>query len=82
MGKNDKGKAIKILINLYKRKYKKIISYGFGDSRNDFEMLDVVDYPYLIQKINKKYALDKYNKAQGIGPVGWNNTVLKLFKKK
>ena len=80
-GGNDKGKAVKELLKLYKKEYKDIESYGFGDSDNDFKMLDVVDHPYLVQKVDSSYASDKYNKAQGIGPEGWNKTVLEIFSK-
>ncbi|MCH8004130.1 MAG: mannosyl-3-phosphoglycerate phosphatase [Nanoarchaeota archaeon] len=75
MGNFDKGKAVKILINLFKRKYNKITTYGFGDSKNDFEMLNSIDNAYLVMKKNKKYASKKYKKADGVGPIGWSKVV-------
>lgn len=48
MGDNDKGKASEILIDLFRKKFKKIKSIGFGDSENDQPMLDVVDRGYMI----------------------------------
>lgn len=77
-GNNDKGKAVKILKKLFKKRFKEIRTYAFGDSANDFDMLDVVDEPYLVQKQNKKYASEKYKKAKGIGPLGWNKEILRI----
>lgn len=76
LGNYDKGKAVKKLIFLYKRKYKKIKTIALGDSENDFPMLKAVDIGYLVQKINKGYASDKFKKVKGIGPIGWNKTIL------
>ncbi len=79
-GKNDKGKAVRILAGLYRRKYKKIITCGLGDSENDFGMLKTVDQAYLIQKPDGSFASEKFGKAEGIGPEGWNRAVFSLFK--
>ncbi|MBR9676726.1 HAD-IIB family hydrolase [Candidatus Woesearchaeota archaeon] len=82
MGKGtDKGKAVQILINIYKKEYgKKTCSVGIGDSKNDFSMLDNVDIGYLVMKKNKKYESNNYHKAGAIGPAGFNKTVLKEVK--
>ncbi len=78
--KSDKGKAIRILKKTLKKKYGKIKTIGIGDSENDFDMLDNVDAPYLVKSHNNKYKSKKYNKANGIGPEGFNNIVLKILK--
>lgn len=75
MGKSDKGKAVKILTRLFRKKFGRIKTIGLGDSRNDFEMLDKTDVRYLVQRGNRSYASEKYKKARGIGPVGWNKAV-------
>jgi predicted mannosyl-3-phosphoglycerate phosphatase (HAD superfamily) len=62
---------------LYKKKYGEIITVGLGDSENDFKMLDKVDRPYLVMRMDRTYASDKYFKAGGIGPSGWNLAVRK-----
>lgn len=77
MRRNDKGKAVEILSNLFKKMYKKITTIGIGDSYNDFEMLERVDIPYLVMDKYGNYSSDKYKKANGIGPVGWNMVVKK-----
>lgn len=79
-GKNDKGKAVRILADLYRKKYNKIITCGLGDSENDFEMLEFADKAYLIQKPDGSFASEKFGKAEGAGPEGWNRAILELFK--
>ncbi len=80
-GRNDKGKAVKILTNLYRKKYDKILTCGLGDSENDFEMFVVVDKSYLIQKPDGSFASKKFNKVKGVGPEGWNKVVSGLLKR-
>ncbi len=72
---SDKGKAVKLLINMYKKVCGEITSIGLGDSQNDFAMLEVVDMPYLVQRHDKSYASNKFGYAQGVGPVGWNKVI-------
>lgn len=81
-GKNNKGKAVKILISLYKKKYKKqnIFTIGIGDSENDFPMLKKVDRGFLVQKPDKTYSSKKFKKIKGVGPIGWNNLIKKEIK--
>lgn len=71
---SDKGQAVKILIDAYKRKYGDVISYGAGDSLNDLAMLKVVDFPYLVQKTDRSWTamhLNKMTKVGAVGPEGW-----------
>ena len=46
-GGTDKGKAAKILVDLYS-KIEKVESYAVGDGENDIPMLGVVDHPFAI----------------------------------
>ena len=78
IGDNDKGKAVKILIKLFKKKFGEVFSVGVGDSENDFDMLDAVDSGYLVQGVDKSYASNKYKKAKGVGPGGFNWVVKQL----
>jgi mannosyl-3-phosphoglycerate phosphatase len=82
-GTHDKGKAVKFLADLYKQKDGKVMTIGLGDSLNDLPMLQVVDYPILVQKPGGQYEesvrLSGLIKAQGIGPEGWRTAVLKLL---
>ncbi len=77
MGNSDKGKAVNILSGLYRKQSGDIRTIGLGDSSNDFPMLDNVDKPYLVIRPDGSYSSGKYIKAEGIGPIGWNKTVLK-----
>jgi len=84
-GKNDKGKAVKILLRLYRKKYKRrkgIKSIGIGDSENDFPMLDAVDMAFLVQRPDKSYSSEKkkYKRAKGISTKGWNNALMSELK--
>jgi mannosyl-3-phosphoglycerate phosphatase len=73
---NDKGKAVGIMINLYKKKYYKdnVKFFGVGDSQNDSTMLRLMDVPMLVQgpegtwsNLNVKNII----KIPAIGPDGW-----------
>jgi mannosyl-3-phosphoglycerate phosphatase len=84
MGNNDKGKAVKILAKLFKRKYKKVNSIALGDSLNDLPMLKAVDKPFLVKNYhgvhNKSIKkIKKIVKVNGKGPEGWNKAVLSLL---
>jgi mannosyl-3-phosphoglycerate phosphatase len=61
----------------------RIETVGIGDSINDAPLLAMVDYPILVQKPDGSYdpdiQLSGLIYAQGVGPVGWNEAVLKLL---
>ncbi len=85
MGESDKGKATKILIDMYRKRLGNIVTVAVGDSLNDFPMLKVVDYPILVQKPDgfhdpKVPDFPGLIKVEGIGPVGWNKAMLDLLK--
>ena len=75
LGDNNKGEAVKILSDLFRRKYGDIKTIAIGDSENDFQMLDSVNEGFLVKKKNALYVSNKYRKAEGIGPEGWSNVV-------
>ncbi|NIM90779.1 MAG: HAD-IIB family hydrolase [Candidatus Aminicenantes bacterium] len=85
LGNNDKGKAILLLKNIYKEKSEHLKSIALGDSLNDFPMLEVVDYPILVQKPDESYdpsiKLKNLILASGKGPSGWSKAVFKLLNK-
>jgi mannosyl-3-phosphoglycerate phosphatase len=82
-GANDKGKAVRILTDLFRQKFREIITVGLGDSPNDLPMLSVVDYPVLVQKPGGRYEdsifLSGLIKAEGVGPAGWKMAILNLL---
>jgi|SRR5215831_2596962 mannosyl-3-phosphoglycerate phosphatase family protein len=72
---NDKGKAVELLVKLFKKKYNEsIIFFGIGDSENDASMLRHMDRPLLVQKTDGSWSDIDVNgviKVAGIGPEGW-----------
>jgi len=81
-GKNDKGKAVEILISWYKKNKGDIITVALGDSPNDFPMLMKVDFPILISS-DKHYKIDLPNLkiSKHPGPKGWSEEVSDIIKK-
>lgn len=85
LGGNDKGKAVRLLQEMYKKENEKLISIGIGDSLNDVPMLEAVDYPVLVQKPNGSYdsavKTERLILAGGPGPSGWREVILRLLIK-
>lgn len=83
LGENDKGNAVRILTDIYKRELENVQTIGLGDSLNDLPMLKEVDIPILVQKPKGDYdsciSLDNIIYADSPGPYGWNSEILKLF---
>ncbi len=83
LGGNDKGKAVKILTEIYMAEFGGVKTVGIGDSLNDLPMLKAVDIPILVQKPGGEYdqsiKLTNLIYAEGAGPAGWNSSILKLF---
>ncbi len=77
---NDKGSAVKILVEHYWKDFAGVVSVGLGNEENDFGMLKACDKPFLIAKRGGKYASNDFPKAGGIGPSGWNKAVLKVLE--
>jgi mannosyl-3-phosphoglycerate phosphatase len=85
-GDNDKGRAVRRLLNLYARTAGgPLRSIGVGDSRNDLPLLEAVDYPVLVQRPGGRYdstvRLPHLIRAPGVGPVGWREAVVELVRR-
>jgi mannosyl-3-phosphoglycerate synthase len=81
---SDKGKAVKILNELFKLNYDNIVTYGLGDSENDIPMLDIVDNPMLVQNDRRQWNNVKVRnlaKIRGTGPEGWSRAIDGLFSR-
>ncbi len=85
MGNNDKGKAVMLLRDIYRKKSELLKTIALGDSQNDLPMLKMVDYPVLVQKPDGIYDpsinLDNLILAPGIGPQGWCEAILKILNR-
>ncbi|MFH1590771.1 MAG: HAD-IIB family hydrolase [archaeon] len=77
MGDNDKGRAVLRLLEVFGQKGWDVTSMAFGDSPNDFSMLDAVDRPFLVMRPDRRYSSTAYMRAGAVGPVGWNRAVCK-----
>jgi len=82
-GPNDKGKATRILIDLFNRKSGKIRTIAIGDSPNDLPMLLSVDIPILVQKPGGTWEdidVPHLHRVEGIGPEGWAKAVEEIIE--
>jgi mannosyl-3-phosphoglycerate phosphatase len=85
VGDIDKGRAVEFL----KCRYNEIgqardQTIGIGDSSNDLEMLNVVDFPVLVMARNRRYDPDVKTRIDPIlagaaGPTGWNRAIEMLL---
>ena len=84
-GRNaDKGKAVKVLTELFRREYgvEAVRTIGIGDSRNDIPMLEAVDQPAVVRRKDGTWLelpLKNLYKARGEGPEGWVEVVNKFI---
>lgn len=88
MGKNDKGKAARLLKKMYEKEWKKkTISIGIGDSLNDLPLLVEVDLPVVVRLHTGRYEEGVVRQlkdpflTKGSGPAGWNEAVLQILRK-
>ena len=88
LGRSDKGKACRYLIECFRREMSAQtsppITVALGDSSNDLPMLAAVDRPILLRRPNGQYedAVDLPNlrRAPGGGPAGWNDAIMCLLE--
>jgi len=82
-GKNDKGKALDIMIPWFRKKIgRDIITVALGDSPNDFPMFLKVDIPVLIAS-SRRISFPKLPNlriSRKKGPEGWNQEVIKIIR--
>lgn len=83
LGDSDKGKAVALLIELFREKYCEILSIAVGDAPNDIPMLEQVNHPILVRRpdnsLDPNVDIPGLLKADGIGPQGWNSALLALL---
>jgi mannosyl-3-phosphoglycerate phosphatase len=75
----DKGKAVRRLINLYRRGNPGVQFAAVGDAANDVPMLRQVDHPFLVRKEGGTFEESAYFKGlritEGIGPRGFAEAI-------
>jgi len=78
----DKGRAVKLLVELFKLSFGDIYTIGLGDSLNDVEMLAAVDLPVLVQTVNNRWnnvKVKNLKRVIGVGPEGWSKAASELL---
>ena len=79
----DKGKAVRILTDLYRKKWGEVTTVGIGNSYTDEPMLRAVDIPAIVKNPDGTWAelrVENLYRANAIGPKGWVE-VIKTFVK-
>jgi mannosyl-3-phosphoglycerate phosphatase len=81
---NDKGTAVKILMDIFRREYENNVTFfGIGDSKNDEPMLSLMNFPILVQKADGSWQnlrINNLQKVKGIGPRGWEVALQIILK--
>ena len=84
MGKCSKGLAVNELLAMYRENgFYDFHTIGLGDSENDISFLNVVDFPYVLRKIDGGYLENimpqntYYSKR--IGPAGWQESIFEYL---
>ena len=78
----DKGKAVRILTNIFRREFGVVRTFGIGDSENDIPMLRSVDCAALVRsRSSSSVSVRSMNfyKASGFGAEGWIEIVKKFI---
>ncbi len=85
IGGNDKGKAVRKLLELYRSKFSdaEVLSIGLGDGRNDLPMLAEVDFPVIVRKKSGDFLKADIKDAyitRYPGPRGWAEAVFNILE--
>jgi mannosyl-3-phosphoglycerate phosphatase len=80
---SNKGRAVSMLMDLFKRSSPSVVSVGIGNALNDRPLLEAVDIPILVQACDGGYdrrmTLPRLRYARGEGPAGWNAAITDLL---
>jgi mannosyl-3-phosphoglycerate phosphatase len=81
---SDKGRAVSMLMALFKRSHPAAVSVGIGDAFNDLSLLEAVDIPILVRGADGGYdervACPGLRYADSVGPAGWNAAITDLVE--
>ena len=85
-GDHNKGQAVVIVAELYRRLNPGIITVGLGDSPNDISLLETVDVPIVLPSPYRenvkawRSSASRWRVGLHAGPEGWNQAVLQLLE--
>jgi len=83
--KVDKGRAVRLVTELFRAEFGNVRAAGIGDSTNDEPMLAAVDMAFLLQRPDGSWEsmeLAHLNRVEGSGPAAWNRLVCHLLEDK
>ncbi len=79
LGSNDKARAVRLLVGIYRRTGEDVETIGLGDGLNDASFLNAVDIPILIRSPHLEQlqaAVPRGVATERTGPQGWNDAIL------
>jgi mannosyl-3-phosphoglycerate phosphatase len=82
LGANDQGRAAQILIEVYRKRWPRVVFAAIGDATSDEPLLAAVDYAYLVAQPDLGHApvyLPRLTRVSKPGPAGFNQAVLSLL---
>ncbi|NIA19550.1 MAG: HAD hydrolase family protein [Xanthomonadaceae bacterium] len=81
--KQSKGNAVRKWVQQFGDNFDRLLfTAALGDSPNDFSMLAVVDYPFLVRQENGQSvscSLESIARTRDVGPAGWSEAVMQLL---
>ena len=83
---SDKGKAARLLTDLYRKDGGSCIAVGLGNAAKDLPLLLAVDRPILIRNLDRSWdsaitqSIPGIRKTMRIGPDGWAEAIEKLLE--
>lgn len=80
----DKGRAVRRLSDMYRRRHPGLVTMALGDAPNDRSMLAEVDHPVLLAKSDGSHAevdLPGLERQPLAGPEGWKEAVLAFLRR-
>lgn len=81
LGANDKRRAVKMLLGLFRRRLGSVHALGLGDGLNDLGFLAEMDAAVIMQSARAEKMRETLPNAyvtQQPGPAGWNEAVTRL----
>ncbi len=79
----DKGKAVKWMMEIFRQENAQAPCFAAtGDSFNDVPMLEVVEFPFLVQGPDQSWAnieIPNLIRIEGVGPAGFSAAVERLL---
>lgn len=81
-GNNDKAKAVRLLVSLYRGTDEAVLTIGLGDGLNDAPFLNAVDVPILIRSPRIEQlqgVVPRETPTRHPGPKGWNEAILRML---